>query len=191
MALQYSLLFPYGEDGFHDKIPYYINTGNQKTNRGFVTMKEYYSYIIQQRNDQEDNNICKTAAQIDDIISAEIPSVTNDPDGYKAVTNYMLHGPCGKDETYAPCTTEGPDRATIVIHENVRKGDHVTSEKVVAVDEINNYLNCRYLAPGPKDFDDLITVSNKLCHTFKEAYFAYGLLNDDREWTKAISEVSL
>ncbi|GJY56535.1 hypothetical protein Tco_0455650, partial [Tanacetum coccineum] len=24
MALQYPLLFPYGEDGFHDKIPYYI-----------------------------------------------------------------------------------------------------------------------------------------------------------------------
>nr|GEY15578.1 helicase [Tanacetum cinerariifolium] len=28
MALQYLLLFPYGEDGFHDKIPYFINTGD-------------------------------------------------------------------------------------------------------------------------------------------------------------------
>ncbi|GKC93495.1 hypothetical protein Tco_1158937, partial [Tanacetum coccineum] len=44
---------------------------------------------------------------------------------------------------------------------------------------------------GPKDFDELMTVNNRLCHTFKEACFAYGLLNDDREWTKAISEASL
>ncbi|GJV08398.1 DNA helicase PIF1, ATP-dependent [Tanacetum coccineum] len=421
MALQYPLLFPYGEDDFHKKIPYYTNRGNQKTNRWFVTMKEYYSYIIQQRNDQgntlvrgghlfqqylvdaysaieeqclkwtrnnqdtlrvdlyhnvcdvvtrgdtneaglgqrivlPDSSKCKTAAQIDDIILAELPSSTDDPDGYKAVTDYMLHGPCGKDGRYAPCTTEGKcskhypkqfyaetvldedgypiyrrwdnkasfkkgkftfdnrnvvphnryillkyqahinvewcnrskvikylfkylnkvlDRATVVIQENVRNGDHVTSEKVVVDDEINNYLNCRYLAPceaawrlfsfdihysymfvmklnfhlpnqnpvtlrdskflpallekeginvtmftywfdlnerdpsartltyaelpklyvwheqGLKDFDELMMVSNRLCHTLKEACFAYGLLNDDREWTKAISEASL
>ncbi|GKB91148.1 hypothetical protein Tco_0963420 [Tanacetum coccineum] len=51
MALQYPLLFPYGEDGFHEKIPYHTNEGSQKINRGFVTMKEFYAYIIQQRND--------------------------------------------------------------------------------------------------------------------------------------------
>nr|GEU38903.1 ATP-dependent DNA helicase PIF1-like [Tanacetum cinerariifolium] len=255
MDLQYPLLFPYGEDDFHEKMPYYTNSRRRKTNRGFMTMKEYYSCIIHQRNDQgytlvrggrlfqqylvdaysfveeqrliwtrnnqdmlrvdlyhnvcdvvtrgdtnaaglgqrivlpgtfiggprymmqnyqdamalclvyviefqkrglphthillwlEENSKCKTAAQIDNIISAELPSLTKDPDGYKVVTDYMLHGPCGKDEKYAPCTIEGPDRATTVIQENVRKGDHVTSEKIVAVDEINNYLNCRYLAP--------------------------------------------
>ncbi|GJW22740.1 hypothetical protein Tco_0033362 [Tanacetum coccineum] len=42
MALQYPLLFPYGEDGFHEHIPYHRNTGEQKTKRGDVTMKEYY-----------------------------------------------------------------------------------------------------------------------------------------------------
>ncbi|GJU82851.1 ATP-dependent DNA helicase PIF1-like protein [Tanacetum coccineum] len=223
MALQYPLLFPYGEDGFHDKIPYYSNI--------VVYVIEFqkrglpHAHILLWL---EDNNKCKTTAQIDDIISAELSSPTDDPDGYKAVTDYMLHGPCGKDGRYALCTTEGkcskhypkqfytetvldedgypiyhrrdnkasfkkgkftfdnrhvvphnrylllkyqahinvewcnrskaikylfkylnkgPDRATIVIQENVRKGDHVTAEKVVAVDEINNYLNCRYLAP--------------------------------------------
>ncbi|GJZ04023.1 replication protein A 70 kDa DNA-binding subunit C-like protein [Tanacetum coccineum] len=55
----------------------------------------------------EDNSKCKTAAQIDDIILAELPSPMDDPDGYKAVIDYMLHGPCGKDGRYAPCTTEG------------------------------------------------------------------------------------
>ncbi|GJZ41258.1 hypothetical protein Tco_0588144 [Tanacetum coccineum] len=46
MALQYPLLFLYGEDGYHDKISYHSNTGTRKTNKGYVTMKEYYAYII-------------------------------------------------------------------------------------------------------------------------------------------------
>ncbi|GKC08861.1 hypothetical protein Tco_1000471 [Tanacetum coccineum] len=52
MGLQYPLLFPYGEYGFHNKIPYYSNSGARKINRGFMTMKEYYSYIIHHRKDQ-------------------------------------------------------------------------------------------------------------------------------------------
>lgn len=52
MALQYPLLFPYGEDGFHDSIPFHNNTGGRQTIRGFITMKEYYAYIIQQRKNQ-------------------------------------------------------------------------------------------------------------------------------------------
>nr|GEX11594.1 hypothetical protein [Tanacetum cinerariifolium] len=54
----------------------------------------------------EDHCKCKTTTQIDDIISVELRSPTDDPDGYKAVTNYMLHGTCGKDGRYAPCTTK-------------------------------------------------------------------------------------
>ncbi|GJV60884.1 ATP-dependent DNA helicase PIF1-like protein [Tanacetum coccineum] len=45
MALQYPLLFPYGEDGYHEKIPYHTNRGTRKTKRGFVSMKEYYAYV--------------------------------------------------------------------------------------------------------------------------------------------------
>ncbi|GKD49465.1 helicase [Tanacetum coccineum] len=52
MALQYPLLFPYGEDGYHDKISYHTNTRKRKTSRGYVTMKEYYAYIIQYRKEQ-------------------------------------------------------------------------------------------------------------------------------------------
>ncbi|GKD42152.1 hypothetical protein Tco_1266797, partial [Tanacetum coccineum] len=32
MALQYPLLFPYGEYGFHEKIPYHTNRGTRKKN---------------------------------------------------------------------------------------------------------------------------------------------------------------
>ncbi|GKF07442.1 hypothetical protein Tco_0041666 [Tanacetum coccineum] len=42
---------------------------------------------------------------------------------------------------------EGTIRATIVIEENVKNGNTVAQEKVLEVDEIKNYLNCRFLAP--------------------------------------------
>nr|GEV08316.1 serine-threonine/tyrosine-protein kinase catalytic domain-containing protein [Tanacetum cinerariifolium] len=114
------------DDGYHDKISYHRNMGTCKTNRGYVTMKEYYAYVIQYKQNQgttlhiggrlfqqylhgahillwlKDHCKCKTPEEIDDIISAKLPSPTDDPTRYKAVTGYMLHGPCGKDARNAP-----------------------------------------------------------------------------------------
>ncbi|GJU24820.1 ATP-dependent DNA helicase PIF1-like protein [Tanacetum coccineum] len=182
------------EDGYHEQIPYHTNKGKRKTARDYVTMKEYYAYIIQYKknhlttlhrggrlfqqylidaftaieeqrlswtqNNQDTLHVvlyhnvvdsitkgdtdaaglgkrimlpisftggprCKASTDIDDIILAELPSPTTDPIGYKAVLDYMLHGPCGKDNRAAT------------------------------------------------------------------ACFAYGLLNDDKEQTWAIQEASL
>ncbi|GJT86049.1 DNA helicase PIF1, ATP-dependent [Tanacetum coccineum] len=55
----------------------------------------------------EENSKCKMPSEIDDIISAKLSSLTDDPAGYKVVTEYMLHGPCGKYVRYAACTTDG------------------------------------------------------------------------------------
>ncbi|KAL6549360.1 hypothetical protein OROHE_008477 [Orobanche hederae] len=52
MALQYPLLFIYGEDGFHEEIPYHNNSGKRKMKRGFLTMREYYCYVIQYRDNE-------------------------------------------------------------------------------------------------------------------------------------------
>nr|GEW13196.1 hypothetical protein CTI12_AA123990 [Tanacetum cinerariifolium] len=52
MALQYPLLFLYGEDGYHEQIPYHTNKGKRKTAKDCVTMKEYYAYVIQYKKDQ-------------------------------------------------------------------------------------------------------------------------------------------
>ncbi|XP_074282767.1 uncharacterized protein LOC141607310 [Silene latifolia] len=50
MALQYPLLFPYGEDSYHTGITYYVPDGTRKKGkREYVTMREYYAYRIQQR----------------------------------------------------------------------------------------------------------------------------------------------
>lgn len=48
MALQYPLLFPYGEDGYHVNIPY-ANTKHKAIKRECVTMLEFYAYQIQTR----------------------------------------------------------------------------------------------------------------------------------------------
>ncbi|XP_074377520.1 uncharacterized protein LOC141719035 [Apium graveolens] len=49
----------------------------------------------------------KTVAQKDALVSAEIHDKDTDPVGYAAVSNYMIHGPCGVDNTYSPCMVKG------------------------------------------------------------------------------------
>lgn len=176
----------------------------------------------------EFTSMCRTPSTIDDLISAEIPSQSTDPQGYKAVTDYMLHGPCGDDASSAACTVggrctkrfprpfyqettidddgypvykrrdtgvfilkgkarldnryvvpynryllikyeahinvewcnrsraikylfkylnKGPDRATMVVHENITVDNETQTQKIIKVDEIKNYLDCRYLSP--------------------------------------------
>ncbi|XP_013617698.1 PREDICTED: uncharacterized protein LOC106324244 [Brassica oleracea var. oleracea] len=51
MSLQYPLLFPYGEYGFHPEIPLHLETGTSKT-RQFVTIRQYYASLIQTRPTQ-------------------------------------------------------------------------------------------------------------------------------------------
>ncbi|KAK0595529.1 hypothetical protein LWI29_007547 [Acer saccharum] len=52
MAMQYPLLFPYGEDGFQLGIKYITNDGKRKTKRQCVTMREYYAYRLQQQQNE-------------------------------------------------------------------------------------------------------------------------------------------
>lgn len=44
---------------------------------------------------------------IDEIISAEIPDEQVDPVGYKAVSQFMVHGPCGAANPRCPCMSKG------------------------------------------------------------------------------------
>ncbi|GKF31528.1 hypothetical protein Tco_0101326, partial [Tanacetum coccineum] len=44
---------------------------------------------------------------------------------------------------------------------------------------------------GVFGFEELMTVNKRVCVTFKEACFGYGLLHDDKEWSYAIAEASL
>nr|GEU30250.1 Gag-Pol polyprotein [Tanacetum cinerariifolium] len=54
----------------------------------------------------------KTPNQVDDIISAELPSPTTDPEGYKVVTEFMLHGLCDVEEGLWKLKKEDEDEPT-------------------------------------------------------------------------------
>ncbi|GJU63952.1 helicase-like protein [Tanacetum coccineum] len=329
MALQYPLLFPYGEYGYHEKIPYHTNKGKRKITRDYVTMKEYYAYVIQYRKDEwttlhrgfiggprymmqnyqdamalchaygnpclfitftsnpkcpEINEIlayipgqrshdrpevgtrvfklkltellddltknhvfraisavvyviefqkrglphahiliwlkeyyrCKAATDIDDIISAELSSPTADPAGYKAMSYYMLHGLCGKDNRAATCNMEGKKMSSkaknqqpVTLHDTdclpallqkeekkwrPRKQRKCIARIVYSTPSAAERYFLRMLlnvVRGPRKLEHLLMVNDRICSTFKEACFAYGLLNDDKEWTRAIQEASL
>ncbi|GJY23387.1 ATP-dependent DNA helicase PIF1-like protein [Tanacetum coccineum] len=186
--------------------------------------------------------------------AAKLPSPTDDPGGYKVVTDYMLHGPCGKDVRYAACTTDGkcskhfpkaflpetfldeegyphyrqrdnkvivkkgkftynnkhvlsfhlPNQNAITIRDSEslpallqREGIDVTmftdwiSYSSPASSERYYLRMLLNVVRGVQSFKELMTVNNIICPTFKEACFAYSLLNDDKEWTNAILEASL
>lgn len=50
MALQYPLLFPYGEDGFITKTEYENIESSNRINRKMITMLEYYCYQLHYRS---------------------------------------------------------------------------------------------------------------------------------------------
>ncbi|XP_074360913.1 uncharacterized protein LOC141701157 [Apium graveolens] len=49
----------------------------------------------------------KIVAQIDALACAEIPDKDTDHVGYAVVSNYMIYGPCGVDNTYSSCMVKG------------------------------------------------------------------------------------
>lgn len=46
------------------------------------------------------------------------------------------------------------------------------------------------IVKGPTRFDDLLTVGSVKHTTFKEACYARGLLDDDKEWHDAMDEAN-
>ena len=47
------------------------------------------------------------ADQIDQVISAEIPNVQQDPELFEIVTKQMIHGPCGEHDSGRQCMQDG------------------------------------------------------------------------------------
>ena len=52
MALQYPLLFPYGEDGFRTDLKSTTYNSNNKSTRKRISMREFYCYQLQERETQ-------------------------------------------------------------------------------------------------------------------------------------------
>ncbi|XP_074363854.1 uncharacterized protein LOC141704500 [Apium graveolens] len=52
MAVQYPLLFPRGEDGFHPRIKFIKGAENATRSRGYLSMKDYYQYTLHVRSNE-------------------------------------------------------------------------------------------------------------------------------------------
>ncbi|KAJ3705389.1 hypothetical protein LUZ61_009094 [Rhynchospora tenuis] len=54
-----------------------------------------------------DRHYLSTPSGVDSIISAELPDPSIDPEGYGAVSRFMIHGPCGAARPSSPCMDDG------------------------------------------------------------------------------------
>lgn len=52
MSLQYLLLFPNGEGGCHNKIPFQITDPGSNKEGDMISMKDFYSYRFQVRDNE-------------------------------------------------------------------------------------------------------------------------------------------
>nr|GEW86782.1 RNA-directed DNA polymerase, eukaryota [Tanacetum cinerariifolium] len=170
MALQYPVLFPYGEDGYHEKIPYHTNRGTRKTKRGFVTMKEYYAYIIQQRNDQGN-----TLLRGERLYQKFLVDAFTDQENSLMLKSHSTIGGIKMKRSRNPENKKSIGR---IYYSNPAAGDRYYLRMLLNV------------ARGPQGFKELMTVNKKWYPTFKAVCFAYGLLNDEKEWAHTINEAS-
>ncbi|XP_073133321.1 uncharacterized protein [Henckelia pumila] len=87
--LQYPLLLPHGTYGW-DK--------NSRNIDGTpITCLDYYAHMLQLR----------TPDDFDLIVRAEIPSPTEEPNLFEAVTHHMIHKPCELINPRSPCMKDG------------------------------------------------------------------------------------
>ncbi|CAH1425592.1 unnamed protein product [Lactuca virosa] len=132
LALQYPLLFPYGDDGFladttlnpEDRPDVLSRLFKIKLNSLIKDLKKnallgrvqavVYTVKFQKRG-LPHAHIClfmhsdyklPTVEHIDRVISAEIPNKEDDPELYALVSEFMMHGPCGSDNPKCPCMSD-------------------------------------------------------------------------------------
>nr|GEU67109.1 DNA helicase [Tanacetum cinerariifolium] len=115
------------------------------------------------------------AQEVDEYIYAELPNPEEDPEGYKVVSEMMVHGPCG------------------LINEDARKGEGSISRLVYVNPASGELFFPRMLLchkKGCKTFKDIRTVNKVIYDTYRAACEALGLLGDDKEWHTALEEAA-
>ncbi|KAH0712136.1 hypothetical protein KY289_008095 [Solanum tuberosum] len=150
------------------------------------------------------------------MITTEMPEMKVDPDGYNAVKNYMIHGPCGDLNPGCPCMKQGkcnkhfpkkfnnqttfdPDGFPIYRRRNTgkrwtrrKRGNsigriyfaHPASGERFYMRMLLNFVN------GSTSFESIRTINGVRYDTYKEACYALGLLEDDKEWNDCLAEAA-
>ncbi|KAL5191869.1 hypothetical protein HKD37_04G011085 [Glycine soja] len=107
------------------------------------------------------DNKYPSSDEIDQIISAEIPSQQDDPELHSLVKNHMVHGPCGTLNPGSPCMKEGKcsrfypkmfqphivlDADGFPVYHR-RNNGHTIEKNGVIIDTSYIYLPDRYICP--------------------------------------------
>lgn len=138
-----------------------------------------------------------SADHIDKIISAEIPDLNVDPDGYNAVNKFMIHGPCGKHNSHSPCMMQDKctkhfpkkfnDQTTVdtngfPVYKRRNTGIHVEKKGV--------FLDNRYVVPYHRNlivkFDAHINV--EICNYSRSVKYLFKYVHKGSDRTTATME---
>ncbi|GJX76206.1 DNA helicase [Tanacetum coccineum] len=131
-------------------------------------------------------------SDVDIYISAELPDPTEDAEGYRVISELMIHGPCGYANTSAPCMKDGTSCD--------RNFSKPYSDKT-SIDK-DGYVHYRRRATGidterqnvrldNSSFLEIRTINSVLYPTNKTACEALGLLGGDQEWIEALQEAAI
>lgn len=140
-----------------------------------------------------------SADYVDTIISAEIPDINEDPDGYNAVKKFMMHGPCGQLNTASSCMVQGKCSK----HFPKKFNNHTTigsdgfpvyrrRDTNIRVEKNKALLDNRYVVPFNRNlivkFDAHINV--ELCNSARSIKYLFKYINKGPDRATAIIETS-
>nr|GEW97983.1 helitron helicase-like domain-containing protein [Tanacetum cinerariifolium] len=199
---------------FHQKVQHFCKFLKDRRLFGTVTWL-LYMIEFQKRGlphchmliwiDEKDKIQC--AEDIDRYISAELPDPIEDPEGYKIISEMMIHGPCGPHEPTAPCMKENNCSKKFLKRYNdttyfdkdgfkdMEPSAMCKSRIIGGLAHVHpsagelyylRILLCHH--KGCKSYEDIKTVNRRVYLTFRAACQALGLLGDDKEWDTALME---
>nr|GEU49522.1 helitron helicase-like domain-containing protein [Tanacetum cinerariifolium] len=235
MSLQFPLLFVYGEEGYHKclklanvpgvstkEIEEYMNAFRELTSADRadivdrVFKKKVRDYIKFVRSGKIFGNITADS-DVDKYISAELPNPTDDVDGYRVISELMMHDPCGYVNSNATCMKDGTncnrnfpkpysDRTFVdkdgyvhyrrretgvdIERQGVRLDNSKGTDRVVM--NVTKPIGIQQInirkKKGCRSFLEIRSVNNILYSTNKAACETLGLLGGDQEWIEALQE---
>ncbi|GJR87145.1 DNA helicase [Tanacetum coccineum] len=126
----------------------------------------------------------KEDADVDKYISAELPDPIEDPDGYRIISELMMHGLCDLVNKNAPCMKDGNK-----CNRNFPKP--YSDKTYIDKDRFVHYRRRETGIETERSFRDIRIVNDIVYPTNRPACEALGLIGGDQERISALEEASL